>query len=414
MMTTNFWIAIAALLAIALVIIWWPYFRNTKLQITSVNSRSQANKLSYRQSRLKLEQQLDDQLISQAEFETLSTELGRKLIQDEATQEQQLKVGKRTMAWPVLASILTVALSTTLYLKLGALDRLTPPTQAAVDSAHSNMTPEQQQPLTLQQIEQQVAQDPTNSQLLYRLAHAYVSAGQFDKSVNAFNLLIELEGEHAEFIGPQAQALYYKNEGKMTPAIIALTQRALTLDPEDTATLVLLGMDSFSNAKYADAAIYWQRILNTNRPGIDRNALTNAIAQAKERLSLTGETLPQLPKAAPTASLKVNVSISDELKGQYDDQQTVFIYAIPVDGARMPLAAIKLTAGELPTDIVLDDSLAMTPAAKISDHQQVKLFAVISKTGSAGIKPGDLQGFIDHAALNSEQPYLLTIDTVVK
>jgi len=420
MMTTNLWIAIAALLAIALVIIWWPYFRNTKIQASQVNIRSQANTLSYQQSLLKLEQQIADQQISQAEFDTLTTELGRKLIQDEATQERQLKVGKRTMMWPITASILTIALSTTLYLKLGASERLATIAQASDANPHSGLTPEQQLDQMLQQMEQQVAQNPADSQSLYRLAHSYVSAREFDKAVNSFNKLLELEGEHAEFIGPQAQALYYKNNGKMTPEITALIKRALALDPDDTSTLVLLGMDSFATAKYADAAIYWQKILNTNRPGIDRKALEEAVAQAKERLSLTGEVLPELtqtpelPQAAPTASLKVTVSISDELKGQYNDQQVVFIYAIPVSGPRMPLAAIKLTAKELPTEIVLDDSLAMTPAAKISDHQQVKLFAVISKSGSAGIKPGDLQGFVDNAELNSQTPYLLTINTVVE
>jgi cytochrome c-type biogenesis protein CcmH len=414
MMTTNLWIAIAALLAIALVILWWPYFRNTKLQASQINSRSLANKLSYQQSLDKLEQQLDDQQITNDEFETLKTELGRELIQDEASQEQQLKVGKRTMLWPITASILTIALSTTLYLKLGASDQLDTQVQATGDDPHANLTQGQQLALMLQQIEQQVAQNPTDTQSLFRLAHAYTSAGEFDKAVRAFSQLVELEGEHAEFIGPQAQALYYKNEGKMTPEVTTLIARALALDPDDTSTLVLLGMDNFSNSKYADAITYWQRVLNTQRPGIDRAALENAIVEAKQRLELTGEELPNIPVAAPTASLRVKVSISEELKSQYTDKQIVFIYAIPVDGPRMPLAAVKLTADELPTEVTLDDSLAMTPAAKISDHKQVKLFAIISKSGSPGIKPGDLQGFVDNAELNSEYPYLLTIDTVVK
>lgn len=414
MMTTNLWIAIAALLAVALVVLWWPYFRNSKLQVNEVNSRSQANTESYRHSLLKLEQQRDENQLSDSDFETLKTELGRKLIQDEASQEQQLKVGKRTVLWPIIASALTIALSISLYVKLGASDQLDAPVQATSDDPHSNLTQQQQLELMLQQMEQQVAQNPTDTQSLFRLAHAYTSAGKFDKAVNSFKQLVELEGEHAEFIGPQAQALFYQSEQKMTPEIEALIKRALDLDPEDTSTLVLLGMNNFVNSKYADAITYWQRVLNSKRQGIDRAALQNAIGEAKQRLSLTGEALPEMPAAVATASIKVRVSISEELKDLYSAQHTVFIYAIPVTGPRMPLAAIKLTAGELPTEVVLDDSLAMTPAAKISDHQQVQLFAVISKSGNAGIKPGDLQGLISEAKLDSEYPYMLTIDSVVK
>lgn len=414
MMTTNLWIAIAVLLAVALVVLWWPYLRNTKLQVNEVNSRSQANTESYRQTLLNLEQQRDESRISQTEFESLKTELGRKLIQDEASQEQQLKVGKRTIAWPIIASALTIALTIPLYLKLGAIDQLDAPVHAANDDPHNNLTQEQQLTLMLQQMEQQVAQNPTDSQSLFRLAHAYTSAGEFDKAVASFKQLVELEGEHAEFIGPQAQALYYKNNQQMTPEIEALTKQALALDPQDTSTLVLLGMDNFVNSKYADAISYWQLVLNSQRPGIDKEALQTAIGEAKQRLSLTGEALPDMPTVEKSASLTVKVSISEALQGQYSAEQTVFVYAIPAEGARMPLAAIKLTVDELPTQVILDDSLAMTPMAKISDHSQVQLFAVISKSGSAGIKPGDLQGIVKLASLDSELPYSLTIDTLVK
>ena len=200
----------------------------------------------------------------------------------------------------------------------------------------------------------------------------------------------------------------------MTPEVIALIDRALKLDPEDTSTLVLLGMDNFVNSNYADAITTWQRVLNSNRPGIDRLALENAIGEAKQRLTLTGEELPNMPAAPVTASLKVKVDISDELKGQFTKDQIVFIYAIPAEGSRMPLAAVKITAGELPTEVILDDSMAMTPAAKISDYKNVKLFAIISKSGTPGIKPGDLQGLVENASLDSTSPYLLTIDSIVK
>lgn len=410
MITTNLWGAIAAILAVALCVIWWPYFRNTKLQTSEVNNRSQANTQSYHQSLAKLEQQLEQQQISEAEFNSLKTELARKLIQDEATQDKQLAQGKRTIVWPLFASVLTIGLSIPMYLSLGASEQLI----AANDPSHFDSTPRQKMEAALVTMEQGVADNPENTQLLFQLAHSYLSVGKFDKAIASFKQLVELEGEHAEFLGPQAQALYYKNQQVMTPEIEALTTRALALDPQNTDTLILLGMDNFVSTKYVEAITYWQRALNSKRPGIDREAITAAIEEAKGRLALTGEALPELPTLAPSAGITFNVSVSDSLSGQYDNEQTVFIYAIAAQGPRMPLAAVKITASELPKQVTLNDAMAMTPAAKISQHETVQLFAIISQTGSAGIKSGDLRGHIAEAKLNEDKPYTLVIDTIVE
>lgn len=412
MITTNLWIAIAAILAVALIIIWWPYFRNTKLQVSEVNNRSVANKQSYQHSLDKLSLQLEEQRINEEEYDSLKTELARKLIQDEATQEQQLSVGKRTIIWPVLASLLTVGLTIPMYLKLGNSEQLKIAANTKQQPAQSQ---EQQIATVIKNMEEGVAKDPANTQLLFQLAHTYISVGNFSKAINAFDTLIGSEGEHAEFIGPKAQAMYYQNQQQMNEEIKALTDRALELDPQNSATLILLGMDSFVTSNYSQAIVFWQQVLNSKRPGVDTAAIESALEEAKSRLALTGEAMPELPKAPVSgASIKLNVSVSESLVGKYNNDQTVFVYAVPAQGPRMPLAAMKLTVGELPIEIVLNDTMAMTPAAKLSNHEIVQLFAVISQSGSAGINPGDLRGLISSADVNAEDTYQLIIDTVIE
>jgi len=414
MMSTNLWIAIAAILSIALFIIWWPYLRNTKLEASEVNSRSQANTLSYQQSLAKLQQQFDDEQLIVDEFDVLKTELARKLIQDEASQEQQLKVGKRTVIWPILASVLTIGLTVPMYLTIGSSDKLIAASQPNAQSAHSSMSQDQQIEVVVAQMEQAVSADPENSQLLFQLAHTYVSVSEFDQAIDAFKKLVEMEGEHAEFLGPQAQAMYYKNKQQMTPEIEALIDRSLALDPQNSATLILLGMNNFVTSNYPKAITYWQQVLDSKRTGVDVVAIEAAIEEARSRLTLTGEAMPEIKAPVASASLRVKVEISDSLKGKHQADQIVFVYAIPAQGPRMPLAAVKLTVAELPKEIVLDDSMAMTPMAKLSGHEFVQLFAVISQSGSAGIKPGDLRGLVESAQTTSEHPYTLTIDTVVE
>jgi len=69
---------------------------------------------------------------------------------------------------------------------------------------------------------------------------------------------------------------------------------------------------------------------------------------------------------------------------------TVFIYATPVSGSKMPVAIYRTTADQLPLDFVLDDSMAMNPQAKLSDQREVTLRVRISKSGQAQAQPGDL------------------------
>lgn len=411
-MTTELWFGISTLLLASMVILWWPFAKKGQLATNSQNARSDANTQSYRISLEKLDTQFQEERIEQAEYDDLKAELGRKLLQDEASQEQALQIKGHSILLPIGISIFLIIASVYLYLSIGSSTELA---QSAERHAQMQSQKDQfQQALT--ELEQKVAENPNNSEMLFNLAHFYITAQQFDKSIIAFQKLITIEGEHAEFIGPQAQALYYKNQQQMTPEVEALIKRALALDANDVSTLVLLGMDNFVNGDYAKSIMLWQQVLNNARPGTDTVTLTNAVANAKERLAMSGEAMPEMPKptAVSSASVSANVSISDSLKDKFSPEQTIFIYAIALEGSRMPLAAIKLTAAQLPIDITLNDSNAMTPAGKISQHSNVRLFAVISQSGTPGIQPGDLHGSIINAATNGEQTYQLVIDSVAE
>jgi cytochrome c-type biogenesis protein CcmH len=82
-------------------------------------------------------------------------------------------------------------------------------------------------------------------------------------------------------------------------------------------------------------------------------------------------------------------------------------------GPRMPLAILKKQASELPIKFVLDDSLAMSPAAKISGASQVIVGARVSKSGDAQRRSGDLEGYSAPLELGTGDA-TITIDTEVK
>jgi cytochrome c-type biogenesis protein CcmH len=71
---------------------------------------------------------------------------------------------------------------------------------------------------------------------------------------------------------------------------------------------------------------------------------------------------------------------------------TLFIFARAEGGSRMPLAVMRVTASQLPMRFALDDSMAMTPATKISGASAIRVEARISRSGNAIPQSGDLLG----------------------
>ena len=90
------------------------------------------------------------------------------------------------------------------------------------------------------------------------------------------------------------------------------------------------------------------------------------------------------------------VEIDPALRAQASDTDTVFIVARAAQGAqegkRPPLDVLRKQVKDLPATFVLDDSMSMTPAAKLSDFPKVVVSARISRTGNATPSAGDLEG----------------------
>ena len=85
------------------------------------------------------------------------------------------------------------------------------------------------------------------------------------------------------------------------------------------------------------------------------------------------------------------VTIAPAVAARAAPTDTVFVLA-RAEGGRMPLAVFRATVRDLPLRFRLDDSMAMTPTAKISDMKQVVVVARVSKSGAAISQPGDLSG----------------------
>ena len=102
--------------------------------------------------------------------------------------------------------------------------------------------------------------------------------------------------------------------------------------------------------------------------------------------------VPNAAAAVGTAQVGGSVTLAADLAGRAGPDDTVFIFARAAQGPRMPLAVLRKQVRDLPLQFRLDDSLAMSPALKLSSQRQVVVGARISKSGQALPQAGDLVG----------------------
>lgn len=412
-------VIVIAFILMLLIIVWAHYLNQNRHAAKVDNSfRDETNVRLYHEHKAEIEKDFQQGSLDEESYQYLLTELEQSLLQDIEDNSNEAKevVDSRpslSIIWPASISLFILIFSFTIYNQEGSFDLIvnTPKSQGE----HQSLDPEQQAIVQLKKLKTLTEQEPKNSDAWYSLGQALVGIGEFDDALNAFDQVIAIDGEHADLFGAKAQASYYQNNQKITPIVKQYIDKALALDSRDPSTNILLGMDQFVNKRFQQAIDYWQLVVNDNRPSVNVEALKSAINEALNRLSLTGEKVANInEKIGP--QLAIHVTMTEEIIEQLSqgEDRVVFIYAIPTEGSRMPVAAIKVNASDLPLDVVLNDARAMTPQAKLSDVSEVNLFAIISTDGGAGIKPGDFKAELNNISVNQKESLKLVIDSLVE
>jgi cytochrome c-type biogenesis protein CcmH len=266
------------------------------------------------------------------------------------------------------------------------------------------------------QLAERLKQNPTDGEGWAMLARSYSVMERNDEALEAYARAVALRKDDASLLVDYADALGVKNQRSLSGEPMKRIAQALKIDPANLKGLALAGTEAFMRKDYAQAARYWSEV---EKIGPAENPLVQQVVvslqEARSRAGLPGASAPQ-PSAAPapapeaanktpvaaTASVGGTVSLSPDLRAQVSPQDTVFIFARPASGGRMPLAAERVQVKDLPYRFTLDDSKSMSPSMPLSSSAQVVLGARISKSGDAIPQPGDLSGQVGPVALGSQ------------
>jgi cytochrome c-type biogenesis protein CcmH len=300
---------------------------------------------------------------------------------------------------PVAASVMYAVMGQPLALNPAAL-------QAEAEQG-SDISPEKMTEMATA-LMRRLQDEPNQIDGWIMLARVQRAREHFDESDEAFRKALALSKDDNLAI-EHAEVLAQKNQGNFAGQPWAIIQRVLTADPQHLNALLLAGSASYSELNYRSALRFWERAREVVEPASpDAPELDRAIAQTREKMGLpSAPTRSNAMANAPTsqsatssvgasnnqassARISGRVSVIKELADKVAPTDTVFVFATPVSGSRMPLAIVRTTADKLPFDFVLDDSTSMNPAAKLSSMAEVTVKVRISKSGQAMAQPGDL------------------------
>jgi cytochrome c-type biogenesis protein CcmH len=404
---TLFWFLGAAL---AVGVLAWVVRPLLSTRATGPVSRAGANISVYRDQLRELEADLAAGTLAPADYDRARAELEARLLEDVTQPENALAppAGRKT-ALVVAAAVPILAFG--LYLVAGD--------PAAINRQADTHASGAQIEAMVARLAARLRENPDDVDGWKLLGRSYIVMGRYDLSADAYAKAAARAPRDAQLLADSADALAMARGRRFDGEPEKLVQRALGIDPDNLKALALAGTIAFERRDYAAAVAHWQRMLPHVPPDSEDARAIHANVEEARSLAATGkqETRPEArPQARPQARqavLRGTVRIAPQLREKVAPDDTLFIFARAAEGPPMPLAVLRKTARELPVSFSLDDSMAMTPAMKLSAFQRVVVSARISKSGNAAPQPGDLQGSSGPVA-NDSSAVTVLIDTVVR
>jgi cytochrome c-type biogenesis protein CcmH len=308
----------------------------------------------------------------------------------------------------LLLALATPPLVLGLYLAIGTPQALQP---APTDNA-ATLTE------AVQQLQASLANKPDDAKGWALLAQAQAALNRPQQALDALNHLLKLKPDDSDALVAWVEASAETNPQHMIDdASRAKLQHVLQVDPTHQRALWLLGISDFQRQQYADAAQHWKTLLPLLQPGSRvADTVKQELAEAEQRASGATTAAASSSGAPATAddsvAIHVRVNIDDQMLDKMRPDDTLFVFAQAIDGPPMPLAVAKLTKVRVPATVTLTDAQAMSPAARLSQFQKVRVVARISASGDAMPHAGDLQSTPLEVATSSRAPVTVTIDRV--
>ncbi len=416
---TTFWIAVALLSLVVSLLLVWPIWKR-KVE-KPVLEQDQLNVAIFEDRMKELDAELAEGVLTRERYEQAKHELQRDLLQNIGGERSTavLKKGDGGRWVAPLVAVLVPAMAVYTYLQVGSPELIDKPPMTAQAPRHQAGGGAEQMAgdmeTMVRRLQERLQENPQDVDGWVLLGRSMVMLRRYQEAANAYAKAYELVGDVPEIMAQYAETLALSQGGRFEGRSVELLERAREVDPKAPRVLWLLGVVAAQRGEPEKAIETWNQLLALLPPEGEVTQMVKAsIAQLGGRSSANGSTGAiggqQDQKGSAAGKIELRVEIAPELRDKVSPEDVVFIFARPVQGPRMPLAAVRHRVKELPLAITLDDSMSMA-GKKLSSYGEVVVVARVSKSASPMPQSGDLEGSTV-AKTGQDGEVSLIIDTI--
>jgi cytochrome c-type biogenesis protein CcmH len=437
-----FYIGVTVLLLLALLFVLWEFIFQgyfSRRRCSAADLRASTNVALYRDHLAEIEQSLVSGNINQAQYDQLTIELERNLVEDsqlsvtDSSAREQNNGKNRYFLLAVVAVLVFSAAG--IYSQLGAyeswqvkmaLDKrsdLERQYLASADPALQAQIIESNRELVVQ-LSAHVAKSAEDLQMRALLARTAMGLANYALAIEHFQAILSQQPDLSQIMAELAQAVFLQADNRVVPIVQSLVDQTLQLEPNNSIALGLAGISAFQSEKFQQAINFWRQaiaIQGANTP--NSIALQRGITAAQQRLGVDTTvaadaqfgTQPAIQKQQKAGGVSVTVSVSLAKEVKVAPEATVFIYARAWQGAKIPLSIARIPASQLPVTLTLTNAMSMAPGMNLSSASQLELVARISVSGTPVPQSGDWQATLGpiESSVNNTQTYPLLISEKV-
>ncbi len=430
----TLWIIVAAMLLLTIFVVLWPLaaYKGCE-QSHSLVSQKQENINIFQERLAELENEQLQGNLDEASFLHLKTEMEKTLLGD--VQGEELVINRQavkasSMNWLVMIGVagLLVIASVLTYQSLGASEQYGQYLALANEPAPAQQEAKSAAPdfaTAVAALQAKLAENPDDIENWFLLANSYMAMGEYQSAAAVYKKMPDIIGVgnpgYASAKAAYAQTLFQMSGETMTPEAEAALNEALRVDPEEPTALILQGLQAYRQQAYPEAIAAWEKAkIKGGKAQVER-FIEPAILEARKKMgepeTLSSVAVKPEEKTTKTtdagvAGITVKLDISPAFKAKLNPEERVFVFAkakMP-----MPLAAERLQVKDLPITLLLDDTKAAMPTAKISSAEFVDITARVALSGSPRAAKGDLYATASQVAVHQGVEITLVIDKVVE
>ncbi len=408
--------------------------KNQLLQLRQLHEAGALTAAQHDEARGPLERQLLEQVLTGAD-------VAEPIVASKVASPDRLSSRMAVVLGAVVLAVAGAgywwagALSAASQVDVRAFDK---PAGSSADAPHPTSA-DQIEAMT-EKLAQRLKAQPDDAEGWAMLARSYTVLERHPEALHAYGQAVTLRADDGQLLADYADSLAVKNKRSLIGEPMTWVEKALRIEPKNLKALSLAGAHAFETKNYAGAVKYWDQVVligpadssyvkqvqtslvearqlaglpaatpaAASKPALDKGASGSATAALATLESLgpraslaspawstsaasSTSSVSSVP-SVPSASVSGVVTLAASLASRASPDDTVFVLARTPDGKGMPLAILRKQVKDLPIAFTLDDSQAMSPAAKISGAPSVIVSARISKSGQALPQIGDMSG----------------------